>query len=259
MPEPLSTEKPPRFTAPPLKIEPSQRWVRVKFGGEIIADSKHPLLLINYGREVLPTYYFPAPDVRLDLLGPASKITADKEFFDLKVGDKVVERAAWLYHDPPENLKALKGYYSFEWNAMDSWFEEEEEIYVHARDPYKRVDVMPSSRHVQVIINGITVADTHHPSLLFETHLPTRYYIPQEDIRMDLLQPETTHTICPYKGVASYWSVQSGATFNKNIAWSYLDPIPQQPTIKGLVSFYNERVDLVVDGEKLARPLTPFS
>lgn len=195
----------------------------------------------------------------MDLLGPASKITADKEYFDLKVGDKVAENAAWLYRDPPENLKALKGYYSFEWNAMDGWFEEEEEIYMHARDPYKRVDVMPSSRHVQVFINGLMVADTHRPSLLFETNLPTRFYIPQEDIRMDLLQPETTHTICPYKGVASYWSVQSGDTFKKDIAWSYLNPIPQQPTIKGLICFYNERVDLVVDGEKLARPLTPFS
>ncbi|OJV99811.1 MAG: hypothetical protein BGO39_12565 [Chloroflexi bacterium 54-19] len=255
----MSTEKPARFILPPAKVEPSQRWVRVKFGGVILADSKHPLLLINYGRMVLPTYYFSATDVRLDLLGSASKITADKEYFDLKVGDKVAERAAWLYHDPPENLKALKGYYSFEWNTMDGWFEEEEEIFAHARDPYKRVDVMPSSRHVEVIINGLKVADTHRPHLLFETHLPPRFYIPREDVRMDLMQPETTHTICPYKGVASYWSVQSGNTFNKNIAWSYLDPIPQQPALKELICFYNERVDLVVDGDKLDRPLTPFS
>lgn len=240
-------------------VEPSSRWVRVKFGGETVADSKHALLLIQYGREGLPTYYFPASDVRQDLLGPGVRPDDAKEYFTLKAGDKTAENAAWIYHNPPENLAALKDYYSFKWNAMDGWYEEEEEIYAHARDPHKRVDVMPSSRHVQVIINGVTVAETHRPTLLFETFLPTRYYIPQEDVKMELLQPESTHTRCPYKGLASYWSVQAGETLAKNIAWAYPDPIPENPKIKGLICFYNEKVDLVVDGEKLARPITPFS
>jgi uncharacterized protein (DUF427 family) len=256
-----ANRKPSFFPDFQAKVERSNRWVRVKFGGETVADSKHPLLLIQYGPGSLPTYYFAASEVRQDLLEPGSKSEQGngKEFFNLKAGAKTAENAAWIYRDPPESLSALKDYYSFKWNAMDAWYEEEEEIYAHARDPYKRVDVMPSSRHVQVIINGVTVADTHRPTLLFETYLPIRYYIPQEDVKMDLLQPSPIHTRCPYKGLASYWSVQAGDTFARNIAWAYPDPIAENPKIKGLICFYNEKVDLIIDGEKAERPITPFS
>lgn len=240
----------------PTRLEPSPRWVRVKFGGEFIADSKRPLLLIQYGRGKSPTYYFPQEDVRMDLLEPAPQ---EDGAWSVKAGGRVAEKAAWSHLNPPPELAELKGYIGFQWHKMDAWYEEEEEIFVHPRDPYKRVDVIRSSRHVQVVIAGETVADTQRPYLLFETGLPTRYYVPQEDVRMELLEPSRGTTRCPYKGVASYWSLRIGEQFFKNIVWSYLDPIPECSKIKGLMSFYNEKVDLYVDGELQPRPATPWS
>jgi uncharacterized protein (DUF427 family) len=241
--------------------EPTPRWVRVKFGGETIADSKRAMLLRQYGPGRLPTYYFPPLDVRMDLLHPAKPDPPSDEasYWTITAGDRTAERAAWTLVDPQPDLAALKGYVSFEWDAMDGWYEEEEEIFVHARDPHKRVDVLASSRHVRVELAGETVADTHRPWLLFETHLPTRYYLPRGDVRMDLLQPTSLTTRCPYKGVASYWSATIGDRVWKNLVWSYPDPIPENPKIKELLCFFNERVDLYVDGELQDRPRTPWS
>jgi uncharacterized protein (DUF427 family) len=227
----------------------------------MIADSKRALLLIQYGPGRLPTYYFPQGDVRMDLLEPmASDERPDGfDYYRVRVGDKVAERGAWVYRDPPPELAALRGYVSFAWDKMDAWYEEAEQIYVHARDPHKRVDVVASSRHVSVDIGGVTVAETDRPFLLFETGLPTRCYIPQEDVRMDLFEPTSLTTRCPYKGVAKYWSARIGDSVVKNVVWSYADPIPECPKIKGLLSFYNEKVDMYVDGEAQARPRTPWS
>ncbi len=245
----------------PIKLKPSPRWVRVKFGGEFVADSKRALLLLEYGPDRLPTYYFPQEDVRMDLLHSTSLDSQASEtlYWSVKAGDQVAENAAWSHLDPPAELAALKEHITFKWNTMDAWYEEEEEVFVHARDPYKRVDVMPSSRHVQIVIAGETIADTHCPHLLFETWLPTRYYIPREDVRMDLLQPSKNTTRCPYKGVASYWSVKIAEHFAQNIVWRYPDPIPECPKIRGLFCFFNEKVDMYVDGELQPRPLTRWS
>jgi len=180
-------------------------------------------------------------------------------YWIVRVGDQVAENAAWTYLAPPSELAALQGYVSFEWDKMEAWFEEAEEVFAHARDPYHRVDVLTSSRHVRVAIAGTTVAETRRPSLLFETTLPTRYYIPREDVRMDLLEPTPLTTRCPYKGLASYWSVKIGDHRSKNVVWSYPDPIPENPKIKDLLCFYNEWVDLYVDGELQPRPHTPWS
>ncbi|MBE7555935.1 MAG: DUF427 domain-containing protein [Anaerolineales bacterium] len=242
-------------------VEPSPRWVRVKFGGEIIADSKQAWLLRQYGPDRMPTYYFPQADVRTVALRPSSggSQTGETQYWDVKVGDRIAEKGAWTYLEPPPELAALKGYISFKWGAMEAWYEEEEEVFVHARDPYKRVDVMPSSRHVRVVIAGETVAETRRPYLLFETSLPTRYYLPREDVRMDLLEPTGLKTRCPYKGIASYWSVKIGDQVSKNVVWSYPEPISENPRIKNLMCFFNERVDLYVDGELQPRPLTPWS
>lgn len=244
-----------------LPVEPSPRWVRVKFGGEIIVDSKQVLLLCQYGPGRLPTYYFPQADVRMDVLTPSSREDQNGEVahWTVKVGDQVAESAAWTYLEPPTELADLKGHLSFEWDKMDAWYEEEEEVFVHARDPHKRVDVLSSSRHVRVVIDGETVAETRRPYLLFETMLPTRYYLPREDVRMDLLEPTDLTTRCPYKGIASYWSVKMGDHVSKNVVWSYPDPIPENPKIKDLMCFFNERVDLYVEGELQTRPQTPWS
>jgi uncharacterized protein (DUF427 family) len=245
-------------------VEPSARWVRVRFAGEVIANSRRTLLLRQYGGTgQLPTYYFPQQDVRMEALsGPdavAAAADAEVSWRSLTVGDRVERNAAWVVVNPPAAVAALAGYVSFAWGKMDGWFEEEEEVFVHARDPGKRVDVMPSSRHVRVVIGGETVAETRRPHLLFETTLPTRYYIPPEDLRMELLEPTGLKTRCPYKGIARYWTVRAGGRVAQNIVWSYPEPIAECPKIRGLMCFFNEHVDLYVDGELQPRPITPWS
>ena len=143
---------------------------------------------------------------------------------------------------------------------MDTWYEEKEEVFVHLRDPYHRVDVLNSSRHVRVIVSGETVAETRNAKLLFETGLPTRYYFPKQDVRMDLLESSTLKTRCPYKGIASYWSVKIGDQIVKDIIWEYPNPVVECPKIKDLLCFYNERVEAIyVDDELAPKPKTPWS
>jgi uncharacterized protein (DUF427 family) len=234
------------------RIEPSPRWVRAQVKGEFVVDSKRPLLVWEH--EKYPTYFFPRDDVQMDWLVEAAQ-TGSRTFWHLTVNGQQVERAAYHYHDQPD----LEGYLTFPWHKMDHWFEEEEEVFVHARDPYKRVDVLPSSRHVRVVIDGVTAAETKQPSLLFETSLPTRYYIPPADVNMAALTPTDTHTRCPYKGIASYWNVIVGGQVYKDLVWGYPEPIPECPKIKGLLCFFNEKVDLYVDGELQERPQTYWS
>ena len=156
-------------------------------------------------------------------------------------------------------LEEIEGHISFRWRAMDAWFEEDEQVYVHPRDPYTRVDILQSSRHVRVEIDGETVADTHQPRLLFETGLPVRYYIPKTDVRMDLLEATDTETACPYKGTANYYSVIVDGRRQEDIVWWYRHPVHESAHIAGYVAFYNERVDIYVDGELEGRPTTVFS
>ncbi|MET8679827.1 DUF427 domain-containing protein [Streptomyces sp. NPDC004647] len=245
-----------------LTWEPSERWVRGTKGEVTVVDSRRPLLVWEPGRPV-PLYAFPEEDVRTDLLRQAAPPATGRHsgstvFYDLEIEGEVVRKAAWSY--PGEQLA---GYIAFEWfgrNVLDHWYEEDTEIFVHPRDPFKRVDALPSSRHVQVEIEGTVVADTRTPVLLFETHLPVRYYIPREDVRFGLLTPTDQHTRCPYKGVATeYWSWAGGGRVPPNLAWSYPDPLPAVREITGMVAFYNEVVDIVLDGERLERPVTFFS
>ncbi len=244
-----------------LVFEPTQRRVRVMLGGTTIADSRAVMLMIEKKR--LAVYYFPACDVRLDLLQPTDYKRdhpgkGEAHFFSVKVGDRVAEKAAWRYPQPER--RDLTQYVAFYWDKMDAWFEEDDEVFVHPRDPYHRVDVLNSSRHVKVVIGGEVVAETNRPRLLFETGLPTRYYIPKLDVRLDLLTPTTTTTRCPYKGKASYWTVTVNGKEYKDIVWAYPAPIPECPKIENLLCFYDEKVDAVyVDGELQKRPTTPWS
>jgi uncharacterized protein (DUF427 family) len=246
-----------------IHIEPSPRRVRVDFGGQTIADSKRALLLRE--RKCLPVYYFPREDVRTDLLNGTAHRThcpykGDASYWTVKVGARVAENAAWSYLEPPALSAAIKGCFAFQWDLMDAWREEDEEVFVHPRDPYKRVDVLQSSRRVRVAVAGETVADTRRPRLVFETGHPTRYYIPLEDIRREFLAPSATGSRCPYKGIASYWSVEVGGKIFPDLAWSYLDPIPECPKIKGLVCFFQEReTTIFVDDEELPRLKTKWS
>ncbi|HZS00892.1 MAG TPA: DUF427 domain-containing protein [Chloroflexota bacterium] len=245
-----------------VEIEPSPRWVRVEVNGTFVADSKRTLLLRETNNR--PVYYFPQADVRMDLLTPTDHTThcpykGDASYWTIRVGDRVEENAVWGYLEPLPMAAPIKGYLAFYWNRVDRWFEEAEQIYAHARDPYHRVDVLESTRHVRVVINGETIAETRRPRLLFETTHPTRYYIPREDVRMDLLTPTDKHTRCPYKGEASYWTAKVGDVELPDIVWSYLDPIAECPRIKGYLCFFNEKVDIYVDGELQERPITAWS
>jgi uncharacterized protein (DUF427 family) len=248
------------FVPPKSSVEPTLRWVRVKLGGEFVADSKRALLLIEYGPGKLPTYCFPTQDVRMEMLEEqAGKAGADRIFYAVRAGEKMAANGAWMFVSPPEGFEALKGYVTFDWGKMDGWYEEAEEVFVHARDPYKRVDVQRSSRRVKVMANGIVLAETERPALLFETSLPTRYYIPAEDVNMELLEESNAVTECPYKGRARYCSARVGDEVLRNVVWCYEEPIAECPKIRGMLCFFNERVDMYVDGVLEERPVTPWS
>lgn len=245
-----------------LRIERTDRRVRVFFGGDVVADSKRVLLVWEERR--LPVYYFPIEDVRMDLLRPARNTAdgikdAEKLRWDVEAGGRKAENAAWGYREPDDERAALRGHIAFYWSRMDAWYEEDDEVFVHPRDPYHRVDVLNSSRHVRVVVEGQVIAETDRPRLLFETGLPTRYYIPKLDVRMDLLEATDSVTACPYKGQACYWSVRASDQVVKDLVWSYPTTIAECPKIEGLLSFYNEKVDLYVDGELQPRPVTPWS
>ncbi|MFF7595027.1 DUF427 domain-containing protein [Streptomyces mirabilis] len=246
-----------------LRWEPSGRWVRGCKGEVTVVDSRHPVLVWEPDVPV-PLYAFPREEVRVELLRPARNPptgthSGSRVFYDLEVDGELLENAAWTF--PADDLA---GHIAFEWfsrcgRGLDRWYEEDEEIFIHPRDPHKRVDALPSSRHVRVEIDGTVVADTRRPVLLFETGLPTRYYIPREDVRLDLLVPSDLSTGCPYKGTAAYWSWRAGGDAPANLVWSYPEPLPAVGAVKGLLAFYNEAVDITVDGERLERPVTPFT
>lgn len=246
-----------------VHVSESPRRVRVIFNGETIADSKHPKLLRE--SDVLPIYYFPPTDVRADFFRPTAHQSACPykgiaSYWTVAIGAKRAENAAWSYQAPMAEAVEIAGYFAFEWNPMDKWMEEDEEIFVHARDPYKRVDVLQSSRHIRVIIDGEVIADSRSPRLLFETNHPVRYYLPPEDVRLNCLIPSATQSRCPYKGVASYWSVKIGSRLYEDMVWGYMDPIAECPKIKGLLCFFHERgADIFVDGEEIERPRTKWA
>jgi uncharacterized protein (DUF427 family) len=243
-------------------VEPTVRRVRAMLGGETVVDSRRTLIMFEEGH--LPVYYFPVDDVRRDLLEPSEKHTTcprkgEASYRSIRAGDRVAPDAVWQYPEPIEGCPDISGHVAIYWNAMDSWWEEDDEVYVHPRDPYKRIDVLRSSRHVRVEVDGETLAETQRPLLLLETGLPPRWYVPRADVRFAVLRPSDTTTACPYKGTAAYFTAQLGVTAHEDIAWTYVTPIPECPKIEQAVCFYNERVDLHVDGELQERPKTHWS
>jgi uncharacterized protein (DUF427 family) len=246
-----------------FRWEDSRRRVRTVFGGVTIADSTHVMLLLEAGR--LPVFYFPIEDVQMDMMAAIdysthSPLKGDASYWTIRVGNRVAENAVWSYLNPLPGGPEIKGYAAFYWDKMDAWYEEDEQVFGHTRDPYKRVDILPASYHVRAMPGGEVIADTRHPRLLIETGIITRYYIPEQEIRMELLEPSETTTHCPYKGKASYWSVRVGDRTYKDIVWSYREPLPACSPIEKLLSFFNERVDAIyVDDERIAVPRTPWS
>jgi uncharacterized protein (DUF427 family) len=243
-----------------IRTEPGSKRVRAYLGGEPVADTIRPLLVWEV--PYYPAYYFPLADVRTELLEPDGGVAhspsrGDGRTFTVTAGRKVAPRSALRYGDSP--IAELRDMIRLEWDAMDAWFEEDEQVYTHPRDPYTRVDILPSSRHVRVEVDGLTIAESTGPRLLFETGLPVRYYLPKTHVRMDLLVATDSVSHCPYKGQAEWWSVRAGGRVHDDLAWSYRTPLPESRTIAGLIAFYDEKVDVYVDGVRQERPSTKFS
>lgn len=237
----------------PERVEPTPRRIRVRSGDRLVADSRRAMLLIQYGPGGLPTYFLPREDVLPDALTDEARGPGGRSTWDVRAGDAHAPGAAWTHPHPK-----LAGHVTFSWRRLE-WYEEDEPVFVHALDPYKRIDARRSSRRTEIRVGDETVARSIRPLLVFETSLPTRYYLPFEDVGADCLEPSDTVTMCPYKGRARYWSVRAGGVLVPDAAWSYPDPVPEQPKLRDLVCFFTERVDLVLDGVPQPRTVSPWS
>ncbi len=249
----------PAMIATANHVEPVPRRIRAFLAGEKVLDTTRALYVWEWPN--YPQYYIPLTDVRPDLLiseGHSQQSRRGKfEAHALRVGEVDRPAAARLLADSP--LAELSGTVRFDWTALDAWFEEDEQVFVHPRNPYVRVDALRSTRPVRVELNGVVLAESPSPVMVFETGLPTRYYINQTEINFEYLDPSGTVTACPYKGTTSrYWSVRTGDTVHPDLAWAYDFPTRQLLPIAGLVAFYNEKVDLYLSGHRLERPKTHF-
>ncbi len=250
----------------PVRTETIDKWVRAFVGETAVVDSRDPVLFWEESFPV-PAYAFAETDLRKDLLRPSQDEPGDVSFFfgpkgpvsqwyDLEVDDRVVRHVAWTRDDPAlENLVVL----SWQPGLIDHWLEEDEVVRGHPRDPHKRVEAVASRRRAVVALDGVPLAESDHPVLLFETGLPTRYYLPRQDVHFETLVPSENHSLCPYKGETNqYWSTV-GPPQVRNVAWSYASPLPAVGKVAGLVAFYNELVDITLDGVAQERPESPFS
>lgn len=230
------------------------RRVRGLFGNQVVLDSDNAMLLHETG--LLPQLYVPTSDVRADLLTATDHTTrspfmGDASHWSIRVHDRTAENAVWAYAEPPDSAAWLRGYQAFDFDALDAWFDEDEEIIGHLRDPYHRVDVRASSRHVVVLGGDQAIADTFRPNILSETGLPNRYYIPTEDVRRAVLKPSATHTVCPYKGTASYYAVSVDGRRLSDVAWFYPQPLENAQKVAGHLCYLGDGITLEVDGNRV--------
>jgi uncharacterized protein (DUF427 family) len=249
-----------------LRHEPTEKRVRALLADRVVADSARAVLVWE-PRRVVPSYAVPERDVSGELVpaaaegpdAPAPPIlhpgipfsvhSTAGEALDVRVDGATLAGAAFRPADPD-----LAGHVILDFQAFDEWLEEDEALVGHPRDPFHRVDIRPSSRHVRVELDGALLAESSRPTIVFETNLPTRFYLPREDVRQEL-QPSARRTYCAYKGEASYWSAATGG----GLGWSYENPLREAAALRGLVAFFDERVDVFLDGERRERPLTHFA
>ena len=264
-----------------LRHEPTPKRIRAMLDGGTVVDTNRALLIWE-PRRIVPSYAVPRDDVAADLvptdesagdasgnLGvrvpelssrpvldpsvPFAAHTAQGQAADLSAGAQHRPGAGFFPADPD-----LDGYVVLDFGAFDAWYEEDQPNVGHPRDPFHRIDVLPSSRHVQVELDGLVLAESSRPALLVETMLPVRYYLPRDDIRTDLTS-SATRTYCAYKGQASYWSATVGGRVIPDVGWTYHQPLHDAALVRDFIAFFNERVDVIVDGERLERPITPWS
>ena len=247
-----------------LRTEPIDKWVRGRLAGELVVESREPLLVWQ-GR-FPPVYAFRRDEVAEGVLVPTAPPVRDgfsffaprspvSQWSDVEGGGQVLPAAAWTLDD-----EAVADRVVLTWEpGLLEWTEEDEPVTGHPRDPHKRVEAIASSRRVEVAVDGVTLAASDRPVLLFETDLPTRFYLPAEDVRLDLLEPTDNLSFCPYKGRADGYWTWPGPPALPNVAWSYSTPAPAVGAVAGRIAFYNELVDLTVDGVRLERPESVFS
>jgi uncharacterized protein (DUF427 family) len=264
-----------------LRHEPTDKRIRAFLDGDTIVDTTRALLVWE-PRRIVPSYAVPGGDVAADLV-PTDEAAADapgtigirmpelsgRPVLDPSVpfavhttGGRVADLRAGAQNRPGAGFYPsdpdLAGYVVLDFGAFDAWYEEDEPNVGHPRDPFHRIDVLPSSRHVRVELDGHVLAESSRPALLLETMLPARYYLPRDDIRAELT-PSDTRTWCAYKGQACYWSAAVGDRVVPDIAWTYEQPLHDAARVRGLIAFFTERLDVIVDGERLERPITPWS
>jgi uncharacterized protein (DUF427 family) len=242
----------PSFVTPPGSVEPVPRRIRGFLGGLTAFDTTNATYVWEHPR--YPQYYVPMEDVLPGLLVPEGHVQHSPfgtvESHGLKEGAEYRTREAKVVTDSP--IDRLKGSVRFNWDVLDAWFEEDEQIFVHPRNPYVRVDALRSTRQLRVELDGSVLAETSSPVTLFETGLQTRYYINWTDVRFEHLLLTDTVTSCPYKGTTShYWSANLDGRRVDDIAWSYEFPLAAAAPIAGLVAFYNEKVDIFIDGQPI--------
>jgi len=254
-----------------LRHEPTDKRIRAELGGDTVVDSRRALLVWEPKR-IVPTYAVPEEDIDAEIAAGSGSAAApadaprlgNRPVYDPSVpfavhtaeGEPLVvrrgERRAEAFRPAAE---VLAGYLFLDFRGFDAWYEEAERNVAHPRDPFHRIDIVHSSRHVRVELDGEVLAESSSPYLLFEPPLPVRYYLPPEDVRTDRLEPTDTRSFCAYKGEASYLS----APGEPDVAWRYPAPLREAAEVADRIAFFNERVDLVVDGERLERPVTPWS
>jgi uncharacterized protein (DUF427 family) len=248
-----------------LRYEPTEKRVRAVLGGQTVVDTTRAVLVWE-PRRVVPSYAVPVDEVRAALV----ESTSDRPDDGRPVLHPGIPFAVHSTPGKPYGVRlkeldrdgaafrpadaALDGLVVLDFRAFDAWFEEDDPIHSHPRDPYHRVDVRPSSRQVRVELNGELLAESTRPTLVFETSLPTRFYLPREDVRTELL-PSDRVTYCPYKGRATYWSTAA----RPHLLWTYREPLPDAVLLAGLVAFFDELVDVTVDGVPRPRTDTDFA
>jgi uncharacterized protein (DUF427 family) len=250
----------PQPLVPVNHVEPVPRRLRATLGGVTVFDTTRALYVWEW--PPYPQYYIPRTDIRAEVLVDEHKSHASRRgtvsALGLRAGGQTRPGAGKLHSG--EVVPELADTVHFDWAALDAWFEEDEEIFVHPRNPYARVDSLRSTRSVRVELDGVVLAESGSPVMVFETGLPPRYYLNRTEVNFDVLVPSDTVTRCPYKGrTTGYWSVRSGGSVIPDLAWSYDFPTRELLPIAGLIAFYNEKVDVFVDGERLERPQTHFS
>jgi uncharacterized protein (DUF427 family) len=238
---------------PTIAFKRTSKRIRAVLGGETVLDTQDALLLKEGKRP--PRYYIPVTDIAADKFHKTEHSThcpykGDASYWSISADGKTVENAAWGYETPSKIVAPIKGHISVEWKTMDAWLEEDEEVIVHPRDPHTRVDIVESSRPVRVELDGVTLAETTKARFLFETGKVIRYYIPRDDVAMEYLKPSDSVTACPYKGYASYFSVQTPKGEYEDLVWYYTEPFDECLRIKDYLCFYNEKVSgIYVDGK----------